>query len=854
MVRTRDEDETLVGAPATRGRMLVTLLGFTSATLLTVALLQAGPLGDLSPLMVLLTAAVFFECASALIPGFGYVNLGFFVCLAAVLGSTPPGGLGDAPPDPGRFGLPLVSRALLIGFTAQAIGWVFRMVFLGDSFSGWRRLADVFLNLVRLGLVGLVVLNIPGLLVPPVEPPTSLQVPGLTEVPAVGPAWLQVVSWAGLVALVVAFLLHVLFDRLAVLPVLSTMMEPGERQAWSENSRRVGVVHSAMLVLAGFVSVVVAQGILAQIPTLDAALPLAVGLVASGLPVVVVNRLSTRAEEDDEEDETEILQAALRGARQQLEAARGREEALAREVQKKAGDLEVLFEMARDLGAATSLQDTLDIVMRMVRQMVVPFQSCVVFVLQDGYALPARSSTPYGEVLEMAHLLQLEEPAVRQALKTGRPHLSSTVRASSEQRIFQDEESLMCAPLIVNKEPIGVIYVGARTAGTYSEEELNTLTMLAAHAAPSIHAVRLFESKQKDLEEERRIRTQVEAQKSQLEGLQNMVQSIGQELRQEHSLEVIQKTITELFQGAQSVITLLEVKTDEREVKPEGERVFMPTSVLSPYKDFVKDMAVRPGEGFLGQVLQHRSRIWVNDFQEYSHQNLLANELSAIAAPLMAEDDLLGCLYVGAPNPQAFNEADVNLIQTIASQAALALKNARLMDQTRQQALTDGLTGLYTHRFFKEQLKLQVDDARRSGKPACLILLDTDKFKQYNDTLGHPAGDALLKEIADILRESVRPNDVVCRQGGDEFAIIMRESPKEWGVDVAQRIRETFELRFAERQVRVTGSIGVSCFPSDALGFSDLVQHADEALYRAKNTGRNRVCVAPSLKESRESA
>ncbi len=852
MVRTRDAGEIPESGPGTQGRMQVTLLGFTSAALLAMAAFEVGPLGDLSPFLALLAATVFFECSSAAIPGYGYVSLGFFVCLAAVLRSVPLYGYGETSPDLGRYGLPLVSQALLMGFLSLAAAWTFRIVLLRDSFSAWRRLADLFLNLVRLALVGLVVLNIPGLLVVPSEQPASLQVPGLVEVSAAWPASLQVVSWAGLVGLVVAFLLHWLFDRLVAFRVLGTMMEPAERQAWSENWLRVGTVHSAVLVLSGYLSVVVAQGILMQMPGLDAAIPLAAGVVASGFSVLLVNRLSARSDQEEDEDEAEVLQAALRGARLQLESARQREETLNKEIQKKASDLQVLFEMARDLGAATSLEDTLDIVMRMIRQMIVPFQSCVVFVLQDGHALPAKSITPFGEVLEMAHLLQLEEPAVRQALKSSKPHLSSTVRSSSEQRIFKDEESLMCAPLIVNKEPIGVIYVGARAAGTYSEDDLNTLTMLAAHAAPSIHAVRLFEGKEKDLEEERRIRTQVEAQKNQLEGLQNMVQSIGQELRQEHSLEVIQGTVTELFQGTQSVIVLLEVKTDEREVKPDDERVFMPASVQSPYRDFVKDMAVRPGEGFLGQVLQHRSRIWVNDFQEYSHQNILTNELSAIAAPLMAEDDLLGCLYVGSPNPNAFTEADVNLIQTIASQAALALKNARLMDQTRQQALTDGLTGLYTHRFFKEQLKLQVDDARRSGKPACLVLLDTDKFKLYNDNLGHPAGDALLKEIAAILRESVRPNDVVCRQGGDEFAIIMRESPKEWGVDVAQRIRETFELRFAERQVRVTASIGVSCFPSDALGYSDLVQHADEALYKAKNTGRNRVCVAPALKDSRQ--
>ena len=823
------------GLSENQGRPLVAILGLLGAALMGVAAMEVGALGDPLPFLALLVAASLMEIFSALIPGFGYVSLSFFVCLAAVLRTTPL--FGDALPSYENFGLPVLSQAVLIAFFALALGGVFRFLVWRDSYSAWRRLGEFFVHLLRVGFLGLLLLNIPGMLVLSLEWQTSI----------------RLVSWSALGGLLAVTLLHWLIGRLLLGRLVRALGEEGEYEIWLTHHKRIGWVHSAILVLAAWMTVIVAQGIFPLARGMGALFPLVLGLLASAIPVLLINRLAVPSTPEEDENETEILQAALRGARAQLEAVKAREEAVTWELQKKVDDLQLLYEMARDLGTATSLSDTLDIVLGMFRVIGLPFQSCVVFVLQEGQPLPARSVTPFQEVLEMAHLLQLQEPAVREALKTGRPQLNEASGSPSEQRIFKDEASFMCAPLIVNKEPIGAIYVGALKPGTYTEDHLNSLTMLAAHAAPSIHAVRLFESKQKDLEEERRIRTQVEAQKNQLEGLQNMVQSIGRELRQEHSLGVILGAITELVSEAQSAIILLEEKVDEHEVIPEFERVFVPVEFRSPYKDLIKDMVVRPGEGFLGQVLQHRSRLVVEDFQEYSHANLLANERSAIAAPLVAEDDLLGCLYVGSPKKHAFSEADGNLIQTIASQAALALKNARLMDQTRQQALTDGLTGLYTHRFFKEQLKLLVDDARQSGKLACLILLDTDKFKQYNDTLGHPAGDALLKEIASILRESVRPSDIVCRQGGDEFAIVMRESTKERAVEVAQNIRETFELRFAEREVRVTASLGVSCFPTDALSFSDLVQYADEALYRAKNTGRNRVCVAPALAELAES-
>ncbi|CAN0366927.1 unnamed protein product, partial [Phaeothamnion confervicola] len=185
-----------------------------------------------------------------------------------------------------------------------------------------------------------------------------------------------------------------------------------------------------------------------------------------------------------------------------------------------------------------------------------------------------------------------------------------------------------------------------------------------------------------------------------------------------------------------------------------------------------------------------------------------------------------------------------SLVETVSYQAAIALKNAKLYEQTQLMALTDGLTGLYTHRYFQVRLSDELEWSDRSGKPICLVMVDTDKFKQYNDTLGHPAGDTLLKDIAALLKDKVRSSDVVCRYGGDEFALILKDSSKDVAMQTCERIRETFQLRFAAMAVQVTASIGIACYPSDAKEKKELAKQADAALYVSKREGRNRVTVA----------
>ncbi len=167
-------------------------------------------------------------------------------------------------------------------------------------------------------------------------------------------------------------------------------------------------------------------------------------------------------------------------------------------------------------------------------------------------------------------------------------------------------------------------------------------------------------------------------------------------------------------------------------------------------------------------------------------------------------------------------------------------------DMLKELAIRDGLTGLFNHRHFKDILETELSRAERYGRPLCLIMLDVDRFKNYNDTHGHPAGDEVLKTLADIINTRLRDVDSAARYGGEEFVFLLPETDRKGGEMVAEEIRAQvenypFEGRESQPLGKVTVSLGVAEFPADCSDSSALIKKADEALYRAKDEGRNRV-------------
>jgi diguanylate cyclase (GGDEF)-like protein len=223
------------------------------------------------------------------------------------------------------------------------------------------------------------------------------------------------------------------------------------------------------------------------------------------------------------------------------------------------------------------------------------------------------------------------------------------------------------------------------------------------------------------------------------------------------------------------------------------------------------------------------------------------SELRGIQAlkilPLKSGERVLGTLVAAARRRGAFDDEAVRMLEVIALQTAQALQRAQLFAAVERMATTDGLTGLHNHRYLQTLLDQQLALAQRYQKPLSFVLCDIDHFKTVNDTYGHPAGDLILKGVAEVLQREARQTDQVARYGGEEFAVILPETDAAAARATAERMRAAIEAaRFTTDlgQLKITLSLGVATFPDVATQKQGLIDQADQALYAAKRAGRNR--------------
>jgi diguanylate cyclase (GGDEF)-like protein len=179
-------------------------------------------------------------------------------------------------------------------------------------------------------------------------------------------------------------------------------------------------------------------------------------------------------------------------------------------------------------------------------------------------------------------------------------------------------------------------------------------------------------------------------------------------------------------------------------------------------------------------------------------------------------------------------------------QVTLELRKVELYEQVQKLSIIDGLTETYLRRYLMTRLEEEVDRARRLGLTFSIGMVDIDFFKECNDKYGHLVGDAVLKKVAQRLKNSVREVDMIARYGGEEFCIVLPETTKNFAKTVAERLRESVEseeIKAFDEKMRMTVSVGISGYPEDGLDAATLIDKADTALYKAKRKGRNTVHV-----------
>ncbi|HOT76126.1 MAG TPA: sensor domain-containing diguanylate cyclase, partial [Candidatus Wallbacteria bacterium] len=228
---------------------------------------------------------------------------------------------------------------------------------------------------------------------------------------------------------------------------------------------------------------------------------------------------------------------------------------------------------------------------------------------------------------------------------------------------------------------------------------------------------------------------------------------------------------------------------------------------------------------------------------------------SKACAPLKLGDKKLGIINIEKFQEDGkADQEELRMLELISTLSAVAIENSNLFKKTEMLANTDGLTKLYTRRYMENFFEAELEKSRRYGHPLSFIISDIDHFKSFNDTYGHQIGDFVLEEVAKVLKGAVRNVDLAARYGGEEFVAVLPETDYKGAFTFAERFRKLVEGKIYEDQktgqkLRVTVSIGVASYPLHSKERTEIIKKADSALYIAKESGRNRVKVAPITKE-----
>ena len=232
-----------------------------------------------------------------------------------------------------------------------------------------------------------------------------------------------------------------------------------------------------------------------------------------------------------------------------------------------------------------------------------------------------------------------------------------------------------------------------------------------------------------------------------------------------------------------------------------------------------------------------------------------ADAMPTLCVPLIAQGTLLGLLHLqhlrkstGLASNGDRRESSVLLAESVAEDLSFALANIRLRESLREQSIRDSLTGLFNRRFFEEFLMRELARAGRKTRHVSMVLLDIDHFKKINDTFGHGAGDMVLRRVGPVLQSNVRESDIACRIGGEEFLLLLAELSLPTAVQRAEGIRKALRelsLIYEDKPLGpITASFGAAAYPDHGSTVEALFRAADEALYQAKRTGRDKVVTA----------
>lgn len=384
--------------------------------------------------------------------------------------------------------------------------------------------------------------------------------------------------------------------------------------------------------------------------------------------------------------------------------------------------------------------------------------------------------------------------------------------------------SEVAIPLKIKQKFVGVLDVQCNEMNAFDDSSVRILELIGDRLSVAFHNAMLYED--------------ALAHSRELSVSFTIAQSLISTLDLDDVLNRILEVIRENFGYENCAILLVDKKTNELYIK-----------ASRGYPEYLSKkihLDINKKQGVTSYVAATGKPYYAPDVRKVPFYVMGKRSIrSEAAVPMILRDEVIGVLDIESEKLNAFSERDMRMFSIFASQAAIAIENARLYNETKALSLTDSLTNIANRRHFDLILENELKRGRGYSRSVSLAMIDLDHFKQFNDRYGHPAGDRLLIAVAEKIRRTVRDTDLLARYGGEEFVIIFPETPGGSAYKVCERVRTAIEnnqivlKRYGK--VGITISIGVATYPQSAQSAQELIQKADLALYRAKKLGRNRV-------------
>src|SRR5580700_9739090 len=385
--------------------------------------------------------------------------------------------------------------------------------------------------------------------------------------------------------------------------------------------------------------------------------------------------------------------------------------------------------------------------------------------------------------------------------------------------------SELAIPLMVRDEMVGVLDCQSENPDHFDSETVDLLTLFSTQASMALQNARLYSL-------ERRRASQLEA-----------INAIARQTTAVLDLKELLSKVCLLIEHAFQVAHVSVLLKDEEDLVLRASH-----GKLTPR---VPEGGRLPsGAGPWGRALEAGKTLVENNAKSAPDAGLYVETESRMSIPLVSFGQILGVLVLDSERAGAFQSSDTQPLESVADICANAIQNAHYVERVKQLAYLDGLTGIFNRRFFELRMAEEIERARRYGSGMGVIMIDIDQFKRLNDEFGHLLGDEVLRQVSSILHQQLRKIDVVCRYGGEEFAILLSQTSPQHSLAVAEKLRrmvETWQFPGVPRPVTI--SAGSANYPDHGTTRDALVKAADAGLYSAKQAGRNRVFRAPdSLK------